>query len=144
MPLDEKAARTALFSHFNTEWPTVQPTVPVARPNDGFDPDTAQEWVRMIVRNTASRLVALSDARPNREWRVWAQIAVDVFVLPGTGEGRIDTLTRDCAAIWRLAHSEDLSGITTRAPEILGGSLVEDGAWYHKVVVTPIFYDMRG
>ena len=116
-------------SHFDTEFPLVRPTVPIAYDGYEFDPevdardasDNPVPWVRVTIFPVDRNIVEVGGTTRRNTGFVW----IEVYTPMGDGPGLAEQIAADIAPIF---EAKTISGVTFRAapPKRVG----QQGSWY--------------
>lgn len=123
----------AIRSRFSTEW---SDTTPIAWPNVSYTPTPGTAWVRLTILPADASQVELG-AVGSRRFRHAGVIVVQVFVPENTGDGTVQTLAAQAAAVFR---GVTVGEIRYGAPRVR--TVGNDGAgWYQVNVECPYSRD---
>lgn len=129
------ATESTIRSRFNTQWSSLQPTIPAYFDNAGDDVTPPQDstWVRLTVLPGASQQVEMGNLR---RWRRVGVIIVQIFVPAASGTGlalELGDTVRD------IFEGLTVSGVIFRATSLNRVGL--DGAWLQYNATTPFQAD---
>lgn len=118
-------AREAIYQRFVDEW---DDETTYTFENESFDPEAETEWVRLVVRNTASQQETLGPAT-GREFLRRGSILIQVFTEFNKGTARADAL---CELLRTIFEGVTFSGI--RCYNVLVRENGQDGKWNQSTV----------
>ena len=119
---------------FDTQWADA---TPIAWGNAQFTPPDAAAWVRFNVHHFPDAEIASFGAPGANLRRIDGTVIVEVFVPMNSGEGVLDDLCDDVAAIYR--DHTDQQGLRFGEPSMTNVG-PQDG-WFKKDVLSPFVRD---
>lgn len=127
----------AIIEHFIDEW---DDETPIALPNQYFDVNAAQEFVRILIIPMTGEFAGVSNGGfSNRLIRHEGEVVVQVLTEIGTGLGRSNELCQLSLNILK----QSIPGVELLSPSVR--DLGDDGeGFYHKQVVFNYRYDFIG
>ena len=145
-----QAAKSAIISHFASEWGGLHPGMAVNFPNEGdenepdegvdaedLDPESG-EWLRFRFLSSYSHRIAVGGQTREQGGR----IVIHVFSPAGDGDARSESLCTDLETIYETAHDSGLPGdIHLGAPEPIYAELDVGTQQYMSGRVIPFLID---
>lgn len=135
MSLTQAQAREAVYSHWQTQWETLQPGVPYYFENEIVVPEPTTTWARVTLRHLDSVQHTLGLAG-SRQFRREASVWVQLFAPLDAGMASIDALVADVRSIFEGVNVDDIDPAGASRVQEIGS----DGKWYEVVVVSPVTY----
>ncbi len=133
------ATATTIRTRFNTQWPSLQPTVPFTFDNQGQNeedfPTRDSAWVRLTILDGDSLQVEMAGTR---RWRRPGVVEVQIFVPAGTGDGLSAELADSVRDIF---EGRTISGVIFRATSRQRVGRGRDAAWVQWNASTPFQAD---
>ena len=124
---------------FNSQWPTLQPTVPYTFDNQGKNdddfPTRDAPWVRLTILDAEGQQVEMGGTR---RWRRPGVVIVQVFVPAGDGDGQGAAL---CDTVRDIFEGRTISGVIFRATSRDRVGRGRDSAWMQWNASTPFQAD---
>ena len=107
------ATSTVIRERFNTQWPSLRPTIPYVMDNQGVAeesfPTRNEPFVRLTILNGEARQV--ENGNTNR-WRRPGIVEIQIFVPAGSGDGLAHELADSVRDIF---EGRTISGVIFRA-----------------------------
>lgn len=140
MSLDTAIA--AIRSRADTLWPALEPTVPLAWPNETFERPldgngSPLPWVLIEVRWNGGEFMSVGSPGSNlarREGHIWTF----AFIGQGTGEQRAHELAAKAAGMF---EGQDFGGVVCQASMPGGEADDEDGNYFGQGAAVPFDFD---
>lgn len=124
----------AIRSRFETQFPTLRPSVPILWPNERLnpapDPNTdgngLQGWIAFEVRSGREIPAGFGGLGANR-WRQSGEVIIRIFVPVTVGETLVRAVAADASSVFRGYQAGNLKFFEA---DTTGGDISEDGNWY--------------
>jgi len=127
----------AIKSRIVAQWPAIEPTVPLAYPNDLVEA-VGDEYLLVDVVWSGGDPVTIGAPGGNRVRR-YGNIWLHAFTVAGSGQVRAFVIAAKAA---RVFEEQDFGSIVCSAMEPgAGQSGTDDGRWYGQSVNIPFWFD---
>lgn len=124
-------------ARIEAQWPALEPTVPIAYPNDLVEP-TGDEYLLVDVVWSGGDPVTIGAPGGNRVRR-YGNIWLHAFIATGNGQSRAFVIAAKAAKVF---EEQDFVSIVCSAMEPgAGQSGTDDGRWYGQSVNIPFWFD---
>ena len=137
--LTQAQARAVLYTHWDANWPILQPNVPYQKENLKFsEPSPPTKWARVSLRHLRSEqdtMGVIGQRIYERPANIWCQFFGPVH----SGNAGLDAL---CDSAKSFLEGVSFGGIVPAGaadPQEIG----EDGRWYEVVLIIPVTYYER-
>lgn len=132
------ATADTIRARFNTEFPLVRASVPIAWDNVAYEPTPQTPWVRLTIVEGEGELAGLAGKGANL-YRHRGVVIIQIFVPIGDGDGLARAIADDIATIFR---GQLVAGVHFRAPS--ARRVGPDEAWWQLNVRIPYRADLIG
>jgi len=131
-----------LYGAFTAYWAPLYPAVPIALPNNPFDPEQAapgpnDAWVRVFTTGfTDGGHVPVSGSVATNYFRETGRFTIEVYVRQGQGVGQANDLASAAQGFLDGPRVADVIFNNRTAAQHVGG----DGAWYQVIQAADWLY----